>query len=101
MQAILQQCNSDQEKRAQVRLPPPDALTQSKILLARRAEFEKNAVGKRSPLVEICVDRFAKRIAALDFNPFLSWKRFPFKLSQRSQAGNECLLHLHRSAGPP
>src|SRR5258708_22448618 len=86
---VLPQGNSCQEKKSQLWLPPPDTVAQSKILLARSTEFEKNAVGKSSHLVEILVNRLTKRIAMLDRDSQIFRKGLPCKLSQQPQGGNE------------
>src|SRR5580698_972360 len=66
---------------------------QSKIPLARGAEFEQNAVGERSYLVELRVDSFAKSVAAFDGRPDVPRSRFSCKLSQQTESRNERPLH--------
>ena len=62
LEAIFQRGDPQYEKRAQLWLPAPDVIPHREILLPRGTEFEKNAIGKTSYLVELVVDRFAKGI---------------------------------------
>src|SRR6266481_6926259 len=101
LEAILQQRNSCQEKRPQLRLPTLDAAAERKILLARRTKLEDNLVGETSHVVKGSVNGFAKGQSALDCTFLISCKRFPGKLSQQSQVENKCPFHLDRGGRTP
>src|SRR5258708_755562 len=101
LEAILQQRNSCQEKRPQLRLPTLDAAAERKILLARRTKLEDNLVAQTSHVVKGSVNGFTEGQSALDRTFLISCHRFPGKLRQQSQVGNKCPLHLDRGGGAP
>ncbi len=83
LETVFPGCYPHYEERAQLSLPLPDALAQPKILRPRGAKFEKNAVRKRSHLVELRVDYPPKSIAALDSYSDVLRNRLSCKLSEQ------------------
>src|SRR5580704_2210254 len=66
LEPVLEECTPHYEERAQLRLPPPDAVAQSQVVAPRRTEFKENPIGERSHVVEFSIDRIAKGRNALD-----------------------------------